>query len=60
MKSLIIAFTMFAGASVVKLAYDVYDLFLRPEDCLAVEPVIGERGEEFVYKGHIPCPEAYR
>ncbi len=60
MKSLIIAVTLFAGASVVKLSYDFYDLFIRPADCLAVEPVTGERDSGLVYKGHVPCPEAYR
>lgn len=60
MKSLIIAFTLFAGASVVKVAYDIYDLFIRPSDCLAVQHIDGSAGDDFVYKGHIPCPEAYK
>lgn len=56
MKSLVIAFGLFAGASVVKITFDVWDLFVRADDCMAVQQVGSDRDAGLVYKGDVPCP----
>lgn len=56
MKALILAFTLFAGSSVIKITFDVWDTLVRPHDCLAVRQVTRADESELVYEGHIPCP----
>lgn len=55
MKALILAFTLFAGASVTKIAFDIWDTIIRPEDCLAFQATTS-RQSGLIYEGRIPCP----
>jgi hypothetical protein len=58
MKSLIIAFTLFAGASTVKIVFDVWDLIFRvklePACIVGVKPVSTDQ-KTFVIDGPVVC-----
>lgn len=57
MKALLVALTLFAGAAAIRMAYDFWDLFLRAEDCVAIEPATLPSGDTAIYKGPVPCPD---
>lgn len=56
MKSLIIAFSLFAGAAIVRIVYDVVELVVvPPHECFFPAQALNEEKTMFAIDGKVQC-----